>query len=358
MKRLRRLLLPFAYLYGIVVEGIKFSYRLGWQKSTHFQVPTVVLGNLSTGGTGKTPHTEYILKRLRQQYNIVVLSRGYGRKTKGFRWVEPSDAATAAGDEPLQIKKGFPNVPVVVCEKRTLAIPKILAQLPETNLILLDDGMQHWPLTADCYIMFSPFSDPFFNDYILPAGNLREFRFNYTRAHIIVLSKCPPEITEAQRQDILGRLKPAAHQKVYFSYLKYGLPYQISDYEKKLAWEALADLNIFLIVGIATPAALVEQLKKYSTNIELYQVSDHHYYNDKDLAAMLARFSKLQTNQGPSIMLSTAKDAVRLKPLLPISAASTLYIVPIEVEFAFREGDAFLQQLLALSIENKKKRHL
>lgn len=344
MKKLRLILLPFGYLYGIIVEAIKLMYRLGWRKSHRFGIPIAVIGNLSTGGTGKTPHVEYILNSLGQQHSIAILSRGYGRTTRGFRWVETTDNALEVGDEPLQIQQKFPEIAVVVAEKRAQAIPKILAKRPQTALVLLDDGMQHWPIIANSYLMLTTYSNPFFEDWLLPAGNLREFRFNYKRADIIVVTKCPEEINEIQRQYFLRKIKPTPPQKVYFSFLKYGQPYHILQRRTLLKQEKLAIANVLLVVGIANPEPLAKRLMAQSHAVQLYKVADHHNYSINDWENILQKYREIEARQGVCIIISTEKDALRLIPYIN-DPTIPLYIVPIEVEFAFGEGAAFQQSL-------------
>jgi len=345
VKYLRLILLPFGYLYGFIVEGIKLTYRLGWCKSSRFELPTIIIGNLSTGGTGKTPHVEYILKNLGHQFTIAVLSRGYGRKTKGFMWVEPTDAAADVGDEPLQVRKKYPKNAVVVAEKRAAAIPKILNKLPQTQLLLLDDGMQHWPVIGDSYIMLTTYSSPFFNDFVLPAGNLREFRFNYRRSNTIIVTKCPPNINEQQRAAFLKKIKPGNKQKVYFSYMKYGQPYHILETERVLKWEALLSINILLVVGIANPKPLKKYLSAHSKSVQLFSVPDHHNYSQEEWKAVLQKFDAIESSLGATIIISTEKDALRLIPFVS-DINIPLYIVPIEIAFAFGEDDAFQRTLI------------
>lgn len=341
---LRKLLLPFSWLYGIVVEGIKLTYRLGWKKSKRFEVPMVVVGNLSTGGTGKTPHVEYILKTVGNYYHISVLSRGYGRTTKGLRWVSPDDKAIESGDEPLQIAQKYPNVPVVVAEKRAAAVPQILNRQPQTQLLLLDDAMQHWPISGDSYLMLSTYEQPFFTDFVLPAGNLREFRFNYKRANIILITKCPPNITPQQRRKFLHKLRPKRGQQVFFSYFKYGIPYAINDNKLLLSWELLNSYTILLISGIANPSNLIEEIKQYTTDITAMEYKDHHNYSRTDWDSIESCFHELQQAGKPALILSTEKDAVRLRPFY--KQGIPLYIIPIEVEIAFNQGTDFQRSLI------------
>lgn len=350
-KTLRLILLPFSWLYGLIVEAIKFSYRQGWQTSRRFEVATIVVGNLSTGGTGKTPHVEYVVAHLKHYHKLAVLSRGYGRKTKGFRNVLPTDKANDSGDEPLQIAQKFPTVPVFVAEKRVEGILRIMRQQPQVQLVVLDDAMQHWPLRADCYMMLSTYEAPFFNDFVLPAGNLREFRFNYRRADIIIISKCPATISEADAQVFIQKLAPKPTQKVFFSYFKYGLPFCFNEPEKRLQWNELAEYHILMVTGIANPSPIVTELKSHNCSFELLSYVDHHRFELKDWHNIQKKLKSLETKTKKSLLLTTEKDATKLSAFIDDSVS--LFVLAVEVEIAFGKA-AFLQRALVEVMYKKK----
>jgi len=350
LKYLRLLLLPLGWCYGLIVEGIKWSYRMGLKKAQRFSIPTIVVGNLSTGGTGKTPHVEYLLEVLSSHYQLAVLSRGYGRKTKGFKWVQTDDLAIDVGDEPLQIRQKFPAIPVVVAEKRARAIPKIIKELSQTELLLLDDAMQHWPVLADTYILLTAYQDPFYKDYILPAGNLREFRHNYKRAEIIIVTKCPKSLSIQERQQFINKLQPRKGQAVFFSSIRYQTPYALRNQQHILPWELLNDYQILLITGIAKPNSLVTEVQSYAKHIELLRFPDHHTYTPSNWKQIEQQLEKMQ-QKGKVLIFTTEKDAERLRVVATVTAP--IFIVPISIEIAFQQADK-LQQLLTLMIKHKK----
>ena len=223
----RPLLLPFSILYGIIVLVIQCFYKWGFFKVHRAKIPILKVGNLSVGGTGKTPHVEFLVKHFSRAYQIVVLSRGYNRKTKGIQWVEAQSKAEDVGDEPLQMKQKFPNVPVIVSAKRAAALPFIYQKYPQTQLIILDDAMQHWALASTLDIMLTTYDQPFFEDYVLPMGRLREFRQGYTRANSIIVTKCPSNMDQQTQSRYIKKIRPENYQKVYFSSYEYGDLYSL-----------------------------------------------------------------------------------------------------------------------------------
>jgi tetraacyldisaccharide 4'-kinase len=343
----RFMLFPVGLLYGFIVEIIKYSYRMGWKKSTRSEVATVVIGNLSTGGTGKTPHVEYVLKHLSKYNQLAVLSRGYGRKSKGYHLVKTTDKAEMSGDEPLQIARKFNRVPVIVSEDRVSALEKIIQTQQHTQMVILDDAMQHWALKADSYILLCNYNKPFFKDYILPVGNLREFRFNYKRADMIIVSKCPENLCIEDAEKFILILKPQRHQKVFFSYLKYGEIYHHVN-NNKISWDDLQSYNVLFISGIADTSALELQLKTLNINFKSLKYSDHHNYTEKDKKEIIEKFQNLKNPN--KVMLCTEKDATKLTELL---YNFPLYVVPAEVEIAFNRAPDFQRALVEIMYRKK-----
>ncbi|MBP6825343.1 MAG: tetraacyldisaccharide 4'-kinase, partial [Saprospiraceae bacterium] len=224
---IRVLLLPFALLYGIGIGIRNLFYQAGVLRSVHFDLPVISVGNLSVGGAGKSPHIEYLVRWLDRYIGIAVLSRGYGRKTMGYRQVTVIDNAEQVGDEPLQIKRKFADVPVSVSESRALGVPELVKRYPETQCVLLDDAFQHLAVTPGLNILLTEYSRPFTRDWLLPAGRLREWRHGYRRADIIIVTKCPAELTARQRYELLIEIDPFPRQRVYFSRYRYGALYEI-----------------------------------------------------------------------------------------------------------------------------------
>jgi tetraacyldisaccharide 4'-kinase len=351
MNRLRLLLLPLSLLYGTVVEVIKYLYKSGWLKSKRSEKAVIVLGNLSVGGTGKTPHAEYIINYLWKFHRIAVLSRGYGRKSRGFRMVLAADAVEEVGDEPLQIANKFPEVPVFVSEKRPEGIEKILKAKPETQLLILDDAMQHWPLRADSYIMLTTWQQPFFNDYPLPAGNLREFRKGYKRADIIIVSKCPKDISEKQKDEFLRNLNPLPKQKVFFSYFEYSNPYLFEKPDQSMGLEQLDSRQVLLLTGIANPEVMEAALIQQGASIHKIRYADHHRFDHEDVQLILKKWKEISAKSENSIIITTEKDATRLSKLFP--SEIPLYVLPVNVEIAFNKAPELQRALVEVMYKKK-----
>lgn len=347
---LRKILLaPFALLYGLGVQFWKLTYRVGLRKSIRYSIPTIAVGNLSTGGTGKSPHVEFIVRFLSEYMPVATLSRGYNRKTRGFILATPSSDAAQIGDEPLQFKRKFPAAAVAVAEDRAFAVPRIMAQRPDVKTIILDDAFQHLALQADWYILLTTFQQPFFKDYLLPSGNLREERAAYKRAQVIIVTKCPADLSEATRQSYLAQIKPLPHQSVYFSYYQYAAPYLWNDATRQIPFEALAEYSVLVVAALANTDYLEEFVSAHSKEARLLAYSDHHYFTKGDVGDMRAQFERMPNTK--KIILTTEKDATRLELHREALAewGDCLYVLPIEVDFCFGEKAAFqkaIQQFL------------
>ncbi len=351
LRKLRLLLLPFAGLYGLIVEVIKLSYKLGWRISRRTEVASIVVGNLSTGGTGKTPHVEYVIGHLGPYHKVALLSRGYGRKTRGFKLVNAKDSAEAVGDEPLQICLKYPEIPIAVCEKRVDGMNQILKLKPETQMLIFDDAMQHWPVRADYYIMLTTYRDPFFNDYPLPAGNLREFRFNYKRANMLIVSKCPSTLSDAEAREFLQKLSPQKQQKVFFSYFKYGSPYIYGEKDQTIPLEQLESREVLLISGVANPEIIETDLRSRGANVQLLRYADHHQFRQSDWINILQKWQQLKSKSENCLLLTTEKDATRLAGFL--DASIPLYVLPVEVEISFNQAPALQRALVEVMYKKK-----
>jgi tetraacyldisaccharide 4'-kinase len=350
-KYLRLLLLPFSLLYGLIVELIKSFYKKGYLHAERFEIANIVVGNLSTGGTGKTPHVEYIIRFLKNYHHVAVLSRGYGRKKSGLRLVNLNDTVEEVGDEPLQIAQKFPEIPILVSENRLKGLEKIQRFNPRPQMVILDDAMQHWALKADFYLMLTTYQQPFFEDYVLPAGNLREFAFNYKRANAIIVSKCPSDLSKEAADLFIQKINPLPHQKVFFSYLKYGQAYRHAMPEIHLDWEELSKQQVLLVSGIADANPLEKELKSRNISFKHLKFPDHHHYTSSDWKKIMTSFEQLKSSSHHCLMLSTEKDAVRLHSLADSSIP--LYILPIEVDIAF-DMAPHLQRVLVEVMYKKK----
>ena len=330
MNFLRKLLFPFAILYGGITSLRNHFYEKGWFKSTQFDIPVICVGNLSVGGTGKSPMIEYLIELLKDDYRVAVLSRGYGRNTKGFRLVEEHSLAEEVGDEPLQFKQKFPEVTVAVCEERTAGIPKLMSN---AEVILLDDAFQHRKVKASRYILLTPYNDLFMNDYMLPTGNLREPRSGASRADIILVTKCPPRVPYASMQQVEFDMPIQAHQKLYFSKISYDdIIYGVSE-TQPLSY--LKNKSFTLVTGIANPQPLIEFLIAEGLKFEYENFRDHHNFTS-------AEIEQLKENE---LILTTEKDYMRLYPKLDKFA---LYYLPIKTKILRDQGIFFDETIQAM----------
>ncbi len=342
-KKIRFILFPIAFLYGSVVACHRWLHRIGWLKTTQFDLPVVNIGNLSVGGTGKSPHLEYVHQLLAASYQLAIVSRGYNRKTKGVNILTEHSTALEVGDEPLQFKLKFPTTTVVVAEKRAAGIQQLLMEYPAINCILLDDAFQHWAIRPSVQILLTTFEQPFFEDWLLPLGRLREFRRGYQRADIIIVSKCPPEISEKQRKAYLDKLQLLPHQRVFFSYFKYQQLYALLDVTKKINWDDLRGQAMLVVTAIADTSYLEQFVDAQSSEVSYLRFEDHHYFSLADMASIR------QKGQN-KILITTQKDATRLMAQMDYILQNKLafYVLPIEVELAFGEVGLFEESLLDL----------
>lgn len=347
------LLSPLAWLYGLGVILRNLLYQIGLFKSISFSFPVISMGNLSVGGTGKTPHIEFLILHLREFVRIGVLSRGYGRKTQGYRLVTTLDHADQSGDEPVQLKRKFPDVAVAVSESRALGIPQLLKNDPGIQLILLDDAYQHRAITPAISILLTDFNRPFYSDFLLPVGRLREWRSAYQRAHAIIVTKCPPNLPTAKRHEIRTLINPQPHQKLYFSSLEYGQPY--SFWDSSLRLQFTSDLGIILISAIAHTDHLTTYLETRSKEIRHLEFTDHHFFTKFDMGQLRAAFDAMAAQT--KIILTTEKDATRLELHYDYLFAQKLpiFVLPLRVRFLDQQDeipfmDYIQQQLLAFTV--------
>ncbi|GGB74991.1 tetraacyldisaccharide 4'-kinase [Flavobacterium suaedae] len=331
MKFLRKLLFPFALIYGGVVYLRNFLYDVSFLKSYSFDLPVIVVGNLSVGGTGKSPQTEYLIRLLASEYKVATLSRGYKRKTKGFVLADENADAYTLGDEPFQFHTKFPEITVAVDADRKNGIENLLAQPEPPEVILMDDAYQHRRVKGGFYILLTAFNDIYADDFILPVGNLREGKPGAKRADVIIVTKCPSDLTEPEQEFIINRLKPEENQKIYFSFIEYDEA-AISK-TSSIAVNELKEKDKILLAGIAKPEPFFNYLKKEGDNCLRYP--DHHYFSEKEIEE-LKKLSK------DKIIVTTEKDYMRLKGKLP---DDRLFYLPIKSSF-INGGDDFNKTIL------------
>ena len=326
-------------------------------KQREFPVPVVVVGNISAGGTGKTPHTEYVIDLLRYKYHIGMLSRGYKRKTKGFVLATSRSTPLDIGDEPYQIYQKFGrDISVAVCEDRCTGIEELLRLDPRINLIVLDDAFQHRYVKPTVSIVLTEFNNPVFFDKLLPLGRLREPAKAIYRADMVVVTKCPPQLKAIEYRIFKNNLKLFPYQKLFFSRFNYtSLRPLFPDIRKDaphMSWLGQDD-TVLVLSGIANPKPLVRYLKGFKASIKVKVFPDHHNFNRKDLDAITKRFNELEGKQ--KIIVTTEKDAVRLinNPYFPHQLKPHIFYQPIDVTFDPMNVDSFdleLQKMLLKSI--------
>ncbi len=310
-------------------------------RSTHFNLPIICVGNLSVGGTGKSPMVEYLLSLLHTRYPVGTISRGYKRKTKGYVLAGEQTTALEIGDEPMQFHNKFPAVAVAVGEERILAVPDLLHDRPETKVIILDDAFQHRAIEAGLNIVLTDYGNPYWHDFYLPTGELRDNKRSARRAQIIVVTKCPTTLSETQKKECLNHIKASAAQKVFFSAIDYGIPYHILDRSPK---NLTADMEVLLACGIANPAPLKKYLEEHCGSYMEKSFGDHHIFTIDDWKDIENRFNKLDGNQ--KIILTTEKDAVRLVKFGDLLADKPLYVLPIKPRFLFGEQEKFNEAVI------------
>ncbi len=340
MKLLRILLFPISFLYGILILLRNKLFDFGIIPSVKFKIPVISVGNLSVGGTGKTPHIEYLIRLLKTEFYISTLSRGYGRKTKGFILADTQSTANDIGDEPLQFKKKYTTVRVAVDEKRVRGIKRILKNFPSIQVILLDDAFQHRRVSPGLSIVLTDFYNLYTNDFMLPTGTLREFSSGIKRADIIIVTKCPNLPLPIEREELIKKLKPSARQKIFFSIVRYGdfLPFKNkkpSQFSKAYYFEK--KYSILLLSGIANVQPLEEYLKRNTNNVISLNFSDHHQFTKNDLKRIEDTFADIHAAN--KIILTTEKDMMRLNTNENANFINNLPIFYIPIEVAFSEQE-------------------
>jgi len=315
-------------------------------------MPVISVGNLDVGGAGKSPMTEYLVRLLKDHYKLATLSRGYGRKTKGFLTVTTDSTAEQVGDEPLQFKHKFPDITVVVCEKRVDGIK----ELTNThNLVLMDDAYQHRAVKPGLSILLFDYNRINEPHLLLPAGNLRESFSGRWRADIIVISKCPEQLSNEQQQAIIYNMEPLPYQSVFFTSIDY-LPLQ--DLNGKKSEVILdSDTTVFLLTGIANPRPLVQHIKKYTSKLVHHNYPDHHRFSLKNISKLADEFAACTAQK--KVIITTEKDAKRLveHELLPLVQSLPVLVIPIGVQFLNNEAQQF-DQLVIQYVREHTTNHL
>ncbi len=319
MNLLRKILFPFAILYGFITSIRNFLYDIGILKSYSFDVPVIAVGNLSVGGTGKTPQIEYLIRLLSPKYKVATLSRGYKRKSEGFILADSTSTAEILGDEPFQFYIKFKNIQVAVDIDRKNGIEQLLLQLNKPEVILLDDAFQHRKVKTGFYILLTSYKDLYSDDFMLPAGNLRESRSGAKRANLVVVTKCPANLSLGEQNKIKSKLNLASTQNLYFSFIDYEESVYSDD--KTMKVNEIRNIDKLLLAGIAKPEPFFGHLQQ--GNDVCLRYPDHHYFTEKDLL-------EIKNKSQNKLIITTEKDFVRLKGNIP---KEQLFYLPIRSSF-------------------------
>lgn len=341
MKFVRFLLFPFTLVYDVVTKFRNLLFDVGFFKQTSFKIPIIVVGNLSVGGTGKTPQIEYLIRLCRNKFKIAVLSRGYKRKTKGFLLLNDDHYALDVGDEPLQYFNKFNDIDVAVDANRVEGVAKLINQ-KSPEVILLDDAYQHRKIKGSFYILLTKYNDLFIDDFILPSGNLRESGEGAKRTDIIIVTKCPKDLNFEIQQNIKMRLQKF-HKEVFFTSISYG---KILSQQKEFLIDDLKNYEVLLITGIANSNPLLTFLNNKEINFEHLKYKDHHHFSSKEIKEIQLKFEQLKSSN--KMLLTTEKDYIRLKDFI-----KNIYYIEIEICFLGNQNQKFNQIIIEHIQQNR-----
>ncbi len=351
------LLKPFSLVYGLIVfiRNKLFDFKIF--RSVEFDTPVISVGNITMGGTGKTPFIEFLVSILENKFNVAILSRGYKRKSKGFLLADSSSTLDDLGDEPLQMKKKYPKVTLAVDKNRVHGIKELLNQENTLDVILLDDAYQHRSVKPGLSILMIDFNQPLSEDHYIPYGHLRESPSEKSRAHIVVVTKCPENLKPIQQRIILNELNLFPYQKLFFTTIKYGeMKPVFTDSSINLTKETCkkGKYNILLVTGIANSRPLRRHTRSISPKLKEIKYADHHNFTSKDMNHIEDTFNKIENDE--KIIITTEKDAMRFinykKEILPDK--KHWYYIPIEVSFHNNAKSSFIKYIVDYAKKNKR----
>jgi tetraacyldisaccharide 4'-kinase len=351
-------LYPLSLIYGMITGIRNFLYNSDILKSVEFPLPVICVGNITVGGTGKTPHTEYIADLLRRNFKVATLSRGYKRKSKGFRIADNGTVVSEIGDEPMQIFQKLPDVLVTVDSNRVNGVKNILKAHPETEVIILDDAFQHRRITPGFSILLSDFERLIIMDHMLPYGNLRESIGNMRRADIILITKSPEDISPIQRRIIVKEVNKAPYQNLYFTSFIYKPAIPVFTGEQEETPDSLFSgkegNGIVLVTGIANPQPFKDYLQNNFEEIIHLTYPDHYRFRERDFDTIQNSLNNLKTMH--KYVITTEKDAVRLREFVNIATSfkKLFYYIPVGVHFLNNDKDEFDNLILDYVRKNKR----
>ena len=341
---MRKLLLPISFIYAFVLFLRHKLYDWGILKSKSFNIPNICVGNLNLGGTGKTPHIEYLIRLLSEEFKIAVLSRGYGRKTKGYIIANDSHNHNDIGDEPMQYHKKFDNITVAVDENRCEGVKRLLQEKNSPQIILLDDAYQHRKIKAGLNILLTDYYNLYSKNHLFPTGILRDIKMAAKRADIIVITKSPKVISPYNKIDAENSLKPLPHQKIFYSYIDYQdfKPFSKISYD----FDIKEAKTVLLFCGIANTYSLEDYLKRKYNTVSKLQFNDHHDFTEKDIDLVIEKYNGLIGKN--KVIVTTEKDAMRLinSSYINIFDEIPVFTIPIKVKFHSEENGSFDEEIL------------
>ena len=359
--KINKWLYPASWLYGAGVYLRNKMFDWGIYKERSFPLPVICIGNITVGGTGKTPHTEYLIRLLQKRYQVAVLSRGYKRKSEGFILANENTPVHLIGDEPYQMKQKFPDIHVAVDKDRCHGIEQLCKESIATNteVILLDDAFQHRYVKAGVNILLIDYNRLICDDALLPAGRLREPENGKYRAEVVIITKCPQDMNPMDFRVLTKRMELFAFQQLYFTTLRYGKLHPLFNEGSQHALSSInPNVHILLICGIASPQRMKDDLSKINKNVHLLSFADHHDYSSADTELIRRRFEELP--DGKRMIITTEKDAARLQhhPYLHESIKPYIYVLPIEVAFLQGQESTFNQYIMDYVRKNPRNRTL
>lgn len=359
--KINKWLYPVSWIYGAGVWLRNKLFDWGFFQEQSFDLPVICVGNITVGGTGKTPHTEYLIKLLHQNFQVAVLSRGYKRKSKGYILADSDSSVREIGDEPFQMKQKFPDVHVAVDSNRCNGIEQLLSQstTPGTDLILLDDAFQHRYVKAGLNILLVDYHRMITEDTLLPAGRMREPEAGKYRAQMVIITKCPKDMSPIDFRVITKQMDLYAFQQLYFTTLKYGKLRPLFNGGKEYPLQNIHPaVHILLVTGIATPERLIEDVSAVNQHLHPLSFSDHHDFTQADMSEIEQQFKRLPKDK--RMIITTEKDAVRMisHPRLPESIKPYIYVLPVEIEFLQDQQDMFNQNVMDYVRKNSRNSSL
>ena len=356
--KINKWLLPLSWLYGLAIKFRNILFEVGVLKSRSFQVPVISVGNITVGGTGKTPHVEYLTRLLKDTFNVAVLSRGYKRKSKGFVKASVQTAVTEIGDEPFQMKQKFPKVTVAVDKNRCHGIDRLTAEDDKLDVILLDDAFQHRYVKPGVNILLVDYHRLVIYDTLLPAGRLREPLNGKDRADVVIVTKCPKDLKPMEYRVLTRAMNVYPYQQLYFTTLEYDEMCPVFSKAGNVPQlSALKDINVMLLTGIASPQQIEHDLAPYTSHLTPLTFPDHHQFRQKDIQLINDTFAAMPS---PKCIITTEKDTTRLLTAQGLSdeVRNNLFMLPVRISFMQDQEEVFNNYIIGYVRKNSRNSSL